>query len=269
MNSLTTIRSTCSSSWLFRASVDSQPIKRRCEAISLVQDQYVSRMKDATALRSQTELTPAQFAEADGANMLGIAQIDKQINGKGANKSTFARPKPIRGIWPPLHRRADRDVLHLAPDEGVRCPERDQRDGQVQDRDWLRGNAAGSAEKTALLADTDGLIPITVKPYMRTYKRVILPTRQVDLLPPMDIGSQVEIDILLDDIKGNGRIEHRAHTGGSSITVLYFRGEIGKAIAGLDLETKLYLRPVLGEDGDSIQQMDLLRTEDLSSSSTI
>lgn len=108
-------------------------------------------------------------------------------------------------------------------------------------------------------SDITGMIPISVKPYMRTYKRVVLPARQVDLLPPLDVGQQIEVAITVDGIQGTGRLEHRPHTGESSITVLYFRGELGKAFANLDIGTKLYLKPTLDEDGDSIERMELLR----------
>ena len=37
------------------------------------------------------------------------------------------------------------------------------------------------ADAAPIVSDTTGMISVTVKPYMRTYKRVILPARQVDL----------------------------------------------------------------------------------------
>jgi hypothetical protein len=113
------------------------------------------------------------------------------------------------------------------------------------------------------VVDSSGTIPISIKPYMRTYKRVILPSRQVDLLPPLEVGSQREISITLDGRSGEGRIEHRAHSAGSSIMVVYFKGEIGRAVANLELGTRLYFRPVIDDDGDAIKQIDLLRESDL------
>ncbi len=100
-------------------------------------------------------------------------------------------------------------------------------------------------------------IPLTVKPYMQKYRRVIFPKNSLDLLPPLAVGEQREIQLNLGEIHGSGRIEHRAHSGGSSITVLYFRGSVGNAIAELEPNSRLYAEPVLDADGDRLASIRL------------
>jgi hypothetical protein len=119
-----------------------------------------------------------------------------------------------------------------------------------------------SSATNPIVSDTTGLIPITIKPYMQTYKRIILPSRQVDLLPPMPIDTQHEVPVSLDDTRGDGRIEHRSH-GTTSVTVLYLRGQIGKNFGNVDVGTNLYLQPVISNDGEKIERVELLRPDQL------
>lgn len=98
----------------------------------------------------------------------------------------------------------------------------------------------------------DDLITVTVKNYMRKYRRVIIPMAQTPLLPLMDVGTSVVIGLTFGTQTASGRLEKRSHTNGSELTVLYFHGDVAQAIGELPLDTPLYLELLPNDDDTTL-----------------
>jgi hypothetical protein len=121
----------------------------------------------------------------------------------------------------------------------------------------------GSAAQQHWRVDPELVIALTVKPYMRKYRRVIIPIKQVDLLPAMEPGTSGEVRLRIDGASASGRLESRIHSAGGVIRILYFHGEVGNAIEQLSLDQPLYLNPIYDEDGESLDHIQIITEPEL------
>lgn len=102
------------------------------------------------------------------------------------------------------------------------------------------------------------MIRFAFKPYTTKYNRVILPARQVDVLPPMESGQNIDVPISFGAVHGHARIENRIHTNGNLLRVLYFRKKIAEELAKLPMGQEIFLDPKMNDDGDTLLRMDIL-----------
>jgi hypothetical protein len=65
------------------------------------------------------------------------------------------------------------------------------------------------ADQQPCRIDPELVISLTVKPYMRKYHRVIIPVKQLDLLPSMDAGDSKDLRLVLGDVNDSGRLDCR------------------------------------------------------------
>lgn len=119
---------------------------------------------------------------------------------------------------------------------------------------------AGSITPESNVVDDPDLIPVTVKPYMQKHRRIFVPTRYVDRLPPLDPGTKMNVAISIDQAESTGLLRW-VQSGSSGSAYLNLKGDVGQALTTVPQGTALYLRPTILPGTDQVTRIDLLRSE--------
>jgi hypothetical protein len=114
-----------------------------------------------------------------------------------------------------------------------------------------------SSESQPPEIDHESVIQLSIKPYTRKYRRVVIPVGQLGTLPPISAGDQLIVPLKMSDSRGSGRLVGQLHPAGNTVTYLYFRGEIADRIKQLELDTPLYLVPESRTDDESLDSITL------------
>lgn len=103
--------------------------------------------------------------------------------------------------------------------------------------------------------DPESVISVTVKPYMRNYRRIVIPVKQEAVLPDIEKGKSITLQLSINGTTEKARLSRRQDTGS---LYLYFRQVIGDHFKALDLGRPIYLRPmVTGDDEETLGLIEM------------